>query len=54
METNTENVIFKVPKEIKKDLLIYCAVHETSMQDIYFAYTTELLKSNGAKQRRRA
>lgn len=54
MTDNTENVIFRVSKQMKKDLLVYCAVNETSMQELFSDYAAQLTKSGESKQRRRA
>jgi hypothetical protein len=53
MEPNTENVIFRVSKQVKKDLLVYCAMNDVSMQDLFSAYVAQITKSGESKQRRR-
>jgi len=54
MEPNTENVIFRVSKQVKKDLLVYCAINDVSMQDLFSAYVAQITKSGESKQRRRS
>jgi hypothetical protein len=51
---DVENVIFRLPPDVKRDFQVYCITSGQSMQEILSKYVSNLLKGNQSKQRRRS